>query len=139
MKIKHVMKPWTKVHPETTVSDLASLLDRNSTGSALVMDSEKPLGIVTERDILKKIVVPAVDPREIKVRNIMSSPVVTVDSDESVSVASDLMDRNRMRRLVVVENGKVVGKITTNIVSVNYRYRIARSIADRLPYYGRLR
>jgi CBS domain-containing protein len=133
------MKPWAKIDPETTVSDLANLLDRNSTGSALVMDAGKPLGIVTERDILKKIVVPAMDPREIKVKNIMNSPVVTIDADESVSQASDLMDRNRIRRLVVVENGRVVGKITTNIVSVNYRYRIARSLSDHIPYHGRFR
>lgn len=133
------MKDWVKIRPETTVSELANILSDHSTGSALVVEGHQPLGIVTERDILKKVVASGIDPKETKVKHIMTSPVITIDAKESVSKASDLMGKESTRRLVVVENGKVVGKITTNIVSVNYRYRLARSVASRIPYYGKYR
>ncbi len=139
MKIRKVMRPWVKVHPESTVSELAKILDNGSTGSALVVDAKDPIGIVTERDILRKIVVLGKDPKETKVKYIMSPNVITIDVNETVSKASDVMADKGVRHIVVVENGKIAGKITTNIISLNYRYRIGRSISRRIPYYGKLR
>lgn len=136
MKIKEVMQDWVKVGQETTITELAKILDKNLTGSALVTESGKPLGVVTERDILRKIVACGRDPNQITVRRIMSSPVITIDANEDVSTASELMDKKKIRRLVVVQNGKIVGKITTNIVSRNFRYMITRDITYYRPNYS---
>ncbi len=134
MKVKDLMKEWVTVKPDTKVSELAKILDQHLTGSALVVDGNVPVGVVTERDILRKIVTNGKSPREIEVRRIMSSPVITIDAREDLTTASDLMDNKRIRRLAVVDNGKVIGKITANIISRNFRYLWGRHIADYAHY-----
>jgi len=130
------MKDWVKVGPEMKISELAKILEKNLTGSALVIESGRPLGVVTERDILKKIVASGKDPKQTTAKCIMSCPVITIDAEEDVWTASELMDKKRIRRLAVVQNGKIVGKITANIVSRNFRYVTTREFTCYRPNYS---
>lgn len=134
MRVKDVMKEWVKVSPETTVTELAKTLEKHATGSALVLKNGTPLGVVTERDILRKVVAAGKDPAYVTVKRIMNSPVITIDAGEDVSKASEIMDKKMVRRLAVVSDGKIIGKITTNIVSKNIRYIIGRELTHYRPY-----
>ena len=134
MRVKEVMKEWVKVGPETTVTELAKTLEKHATGSALVVDGSGPLGVVTERDILRKVVAAGEDPAYVTVKRIMNSPVITIEASEDVSNASEIMDKKMVRRLAVVSDGNIIGKITTNIVSKNIRYIIGRQLTHYRPY-----
>jgi CBS domain-containing protein len=87
-------------------------------GCLIVISSEKPIGILTERDLVKKIVAKAADPQAVKVGDVMSSPLVTISSEASLRDAASLMLKSCVKRLPVTSNGRLVGIITdTDLVS----------------------
>jgi CBS domain-containing protein len=89
-------------------------------GSIVVIEDHKALGIVTERDILIKVVAKNKVPSKVKLEDIMSYPLITIKPDTSVREASEIMQKKGIRRLPVVENGDLAGIITDNdILSVS--------------------
>jgi len=107
----------------TTEADLDILSAAKRMGSAnvgclVVVSGDRPTGILTERDLVKKIIAQAVDPRNAKVGEIMSSPVVAIEPEASLRDAAALMLHSGVKRLPVISNGKLVGIITdTDLVS----------------------
>lgn len=97
----------------TSVAKAAKLMAKNSVGSIVVVQSKKPVGILTERDLLMKVLSADLKPSKIPVKKIMSQPVVTITPDTDIADAVRIMARNGIRRLPVVEHGKLVGIITT--------------------------
>jgi CBS domain-containing protein len=67
---------------------------------------------VTEKDILKKVVLKELDPRTTRLEQTMSSPLVTIQADQGLGEAALMMLEKKIRRLLVVENDKIVGIIT---------------------------
>lgn len=80
-------------------------------GALVVTEKGKLVGIVTERDILKKCC-PEASCEEVKVREIMSKPLVTVDAETPIGVAVETMANKKIRRLLVTEGKKIVGIVT---------------------------
>lgn len=70
------------------------------------------MGIVTERDLLRRVIVPGLDPSKTRVKEVMSSPLVTVKADAYIVDAGRLMSERDIRRLLVVEDDKPVGVVT---------------------------
>jgi CBS domain-containing protein len=101
------------ITPEASVARAAKLMAKNSVGSIVVVKSRKPVGILTERDLLMKVLSADLKPSRIPVKRIMSSPVVTITPDTDIADAARIMARSNIRRLPVVEGGKLVGIITT--------------------------
>jgi len=135
MKVKELLKDFLELNFSTTVAEAAKMMEAKSTGSAMVKRENQIIGIITERDILKRIVAGGRDPNTTTIENIMSSPVITISEEASITEASELMDKNRIRRLAVVDNtGKIIGKITANIISRNFKYMIGRDLL-RDRYY----
>src|SRR5207245_3404572 len=89
----------------------AQSMEKNGIGEAIVTKNEKPVGIVTERDILYKVVAGGMDPRKAKVSEIMSSPIQTVEYDSKAGEALAKMTRLEIRRLAVMHEGKIVGVV----------------------------
>ncbi len=113
--VKSVMtRNIVRVDTQTTVMELAKLMESKSVGSALVMDKEggKIVGIVTERDIVRKVVAKGVDGSSYLVKGVMSSPVITINSNKTIFEAGDLMDQKKVRHLTVTEGSEVVGIIS---------------------------
>lgn len=100
------------VDEEASVSSAASIMSENNVGSLIATRDGKPVGIVTERDILRKVVVPCRDPRSTKVKDVMSKPLITGDPDMDIEYAAKLMVGKEIKRLPVLENGKLVGIVT---------------------------
>lgn len=89
-------------------------------GSILIIEDSKAVGIVTERDIVIKLVGENQIPHKIKIQDIMSSPLVTVTPNTSVREAKDIMQKKYIRRLPVIEKGQLIGIITdTDILKVS--------------------
>lgn len=112
--IRDVMTTNVKtVKPFSTVRDVVRKMNKFGIGSVVVVEEDRPVGIITERDILRRIVEPFLDPGVIKAKDIMSTQLVTISGDVGVEEAAGLMARRKIKKLPVVENGKLVGIVTS--------------------------
>jgi CBS domain-containing protein len=97
---------------ETTALDVSKLMVKNTIGSVLVMNSQNfPVGIITERDIIKKVCIKNILPNQINYRKIMSSPVITIMSYDSIETAAQKMTSNKIKRLPVLEDNQEIVSI----------------------------
>ncbi|MGC8915790.1 MAG: CBS domain-containing protein [Thermoanaerobaculum sp.] len=100
------------IHPDETALEAASAMDRNNVGSVLVVDGERPVGIFSERDLMRRVVVAGKDPAKVKVREVMSREVTVVEPDTRVKEAMAIMTERRCRHLPVVAEGRIVGLVS---------------------------
>lgn len=113
---------------ETTASDVARLFAGEGIGSAVVVDppTDEIVGIVTESDVMHQVASDA-DVTRVAVRSFMTAPVITVGSGESIHAAAALMKDHSIRRLPVVDDGDLVGVVTTTNLT-HYLPRLRNSI-----------
>ncbi|MEM4576920.1 MAG: CBS domain-containing protein [Candidatus Nezhaarchaeales archaeon] len=91
----------------------AMLMDKYGIGCVVVTDHQgRPIGIVTERDLISRVMAKGFNGDEITCREVMSSPLITIDPQVPLIAAMSKMARNRVRRLVVLDKGRLVGIIT---------------------------
>lgn len=110
MSKKHVVS--IQSNSEATALDISKLMAKNTIGSVLIMDSKNfPIGIITERDIIKKVCIKNILPNEINYRKIMSSPVITIKSYDSIETAAQIMTDNKIKRLPVLEDNQEIVSI----------------------------
>ncbi|MEK7748355.1 MAG: CBS domain-containing protein [Nitrospirota bacterium] len=95
-----------------TVCDLASEMTHRKVGSLLVKKQEEYVGIVTEVDIVRRVVSNATDPKSITVESIMTSPIITIAGDRSVMEANNLMEEKHIRHIAVTREGEIVGMLS---------------------------
>ena len=100
------------INRKASVLDAVKEMKSEKVGSIVIVENGKPIGVLTESDILRKIVAEGKDASEIAVEKVMSSPTITISPDEKIENAVKLMGKNRIRRLPVVEGGKLVGMVT---------------------------
>ena len=108
-------KPEQIVHiitPAASVFDAVKLMAEKSIGALLVMEGEKVVGIITERDYARKIILMERLSKETPVRDIMTSPVMYVRPDQTSEECMVLMTENRLRHLPVMDSGKLIGLIS---------------------------
>lgn len=111
--VREVMSPSViSVEASSTVRDAARVMVERDVGSVIVTEEGRPVGILTERDIMRRVVVRGLDPSKTKVREVMSSPLITVEANDYIVDASRLMAEKNIRRLLVVEGGRPVGIVT---------------------------
>jgi CBS domain-containing protein len=113
MKLKEVMNsPVLTIDSDEAVHKAAHIMSMSNIGSLIVTQSGKPVGIITERDILKKVVATCRDVRHVKASDIMSKSLKTADQNMDLVNAANLMIKNEIKRLPVIEDGKLVGMVT---------------------------
>ena len=106
------------VRPDTSVKEVVATMNKFDIGSIVVVQGDRPVGIITERDILRRLVEPCLAPETLTARQIMTSPVLTISETANIEETAKLMARKRVKRLPVINNGKLVGMITyTDIVA----------------------
>ena len=118
------------IESSSTAQEASKKMRDNNISSLVVVDNKKnnkPIGIVTERDLVRKVCVNDANSSKMLIKNIMSSPLVTIDSRSSVEVAADIMSQNKVRHLLVVEDNTD----TTN--SDNDDYDITRPLGIITP------
>lgn len=117
--VKDIMtRALISVNPSTTVFQIAKMMEQGGLGAIIVNDDNKlPKGIITDRDFAIKIAVNKY-PLDTPVHKVASYPLQKITSGESILVASEIMSLKRIRKLVVEEDGKIIGIITsTDIVN----------------------
>lgn len=113
VKIGQIMtKDIISVETKASVSEAASIMVQNQIGAVVVTKDGAPVGIVTEVDILKKCCVGKACSEELKTKEIMTSPLITIDSDAAIGEAARLMSDKKIRRLLVTKKGKILGMVT---------------------------
>ena len=114
------------VGEEASIQEAAQHMQVNRIGSLLVEKEGQYTGIITETDVTK-IVAENVDLAEVKVKGVMSSPIISVDKKFSPQYARDLMADRRVRHLAVTEEGKIVGVISVRDL-LGYFKTVSREI-----------
>ena len=114
MKVSEIMSSRIVcIEQNEPVSAAAKLLKRCNIGALPVCDAQNHLrGMLTDRDIVLRCVAAETDPREVRVREIMSRGILTVGPEEELSHAVKLMSTDQVRRLPVVDDGELVGVVT---------------------------
>ena len=117
MQLESKISPFVRTHIfsvdyEESIEKAAEIMKEKKIGSLLVKKDNQYVGIITERDILYKVVAEGKDITKTKVGEIMSSPLITIDYNSNVKEALDKFKAHNIRRLVVVDKGKVVGILT---------------------------
>lgn len=100
------------ISPESTVFDALKVMSQNEVGALLVLKDQEVVGIFSERDYARKVVLLGKSSRELAVKNIMSTKVLYVKPQQQVEDCMALMINKRIRHLPVLENGKLIGMIS---------------------------
>jgi signal-transduction protein with cAMP-binding, CBS, and nucleotidyltransferase domain len=132
---------------DSTVSaaEVAKIMDKNNVSCIVLTKDEKSQGIVTERDLLSKVLVPNKKSSELLAREIMTSPVTTVSSLTPVDEIAQKMIDKKIRRVIVSDNGQPLGIITvTDFVkhlntilsdSQNSKAELYQNLIDEYEYW----
>jgi CBS domain-containing protein len=119
--VKDVMSsPVVMVSEDDDVNHVALLLTENDIGSIVVTDLKgNPVGLITERDIVTRIAARNLLPGNVKAKEVMSSPLRTIDSNEDIIEAADRMRAYGIRRLIVMDEWEMVGIVSSrDIVTI---------------------
>lgn len=120
-----------------TAYDVADLMKINGVGSIIVIDKKRqPIGMITERDMVKRVCLKNVASSRIKVEEIMSSPLITIMSYDSIDTASRVMTKNRIKRLIVLEpDNRITGLLSVFDITKH----LAKILLDDYNRYRSLR
>ncbi|MDH5437851.1 MAG: CBS domain-containing protein [Candidatus Bathyarchaeota archaeon] len=115
MFVKDIMtSPVITIDEDASVNEAAQLMDTNKVGCIIVTSKKgKPLGIITERDLVTRVLAKNAIPSKLAVREVMTSPLITVDPDETLSETARRMSRLNIRRLGVIYKGNLLGLVSS--------------------------
>ena len=97
----------------TSLQDAAEKMNQLNVGCVIVTEESKPVGIITERDFVTKVAAEG-RPLFTEISEVMSSPLITIDPEETIWEASEIMKEKLIHKLPVIENERIVGVITTS-------------------------
>jgi len=134
--VRDVMSKDVKVvRPDSSVKEVVATMNKFDIGSIVVVQGDRPVGIITERDILRRVVQPCLAPETLTARQVMTSPLLTISETASIDEAAKLMAKKKVKKLPVMNKQKLIGIVTlTDIVS---KVPIMLSILEELlrPYH----
>ncbi len=132
--LDHKGRKAHSIRPECSVLDAVTLMNEHAVGSLLVMDDDDLVGIITERDILRRIVAAGRAPRYTKVRTVMSRRPLVVAPDTTVGDAMRLMARHQRRHLPVVQDGSLAGLVSMRDLNSWVTRERQRDVSTLLDY-----
>jgi len=103
-------------------------------GCAIVLRQGKPFGILTERDVTWKVAAKGLDPKNVRVAEVMSTPLITIDPNADLTEAAKVMRKHKIRRLAVVKEETLHGVLTATDVARNLENYMDKEIRDILGY-----
>lgn len=135
--VKEVMtKNVITIESSELVKEAAELMDKHDIGCLIVVDEGKPIGIVTERDMLKRVLLQFRDPRITRISDIMSTPLMVSTPETELRDAVRLMNERRIKKLVVVNGGSLIGllSITDVVRSLGFLEHTITSLCSRCKW-----
>jgi CBS domain-containing protein len=101
------------VREDTSMQEVLATMIKFDISSVVVVQKERPIGLITHKDILTKVLQPELIPATLTARNVMSTSLVTIGKEASLEEAAKLMARKIVKKLLVVQDNKLIGIITT--------------------------
>ena len=148
LTIKDVMvTDLVTVTVDLNVKEAVKVMNDFEIGCLIVVEDGKAVGILTERDVLKRVVEKGKDPEKTLVKDVMSKPLIVVTQEISLEEAIETMFKNKIKKLPVVKDGKLVGLVTfTDIARIQpvmiktikqlmMKYKIPRRMNKVIRYY----
>lgn len=128
----YMTKEVNTIDYDATVTDAAKIManDKNFEGYVITLKKGKPLGIVTERDIINKVLAKELNPSKTSVSEIMSTPLQTIEPNNDLLKAANLMSKYNVHKLVVIKNEIIYGIITAKNIAQSCGQYVDRSIKD---------
>ena len=111
VRVKMRQPPVTVSSSETVVELMFTMINENI-GAVIVVDEGQAVGIITEKDILERVILREKDVYEMKAEDVMSTPLVSIKADRPIKEGLELMQKNKIKRLAVMENGVLIGLVT---------------------------
>ncbi|MDP9304301.1 MAG: CBS domain-containing protein [Actinomycetota bacterium] len=131
--VRDAMTPSVRsAAPAQSVVEAAQMMKEEDVGSLPVVEEDRLIGIVTDRDIVVRTVAERVDPESVKVGDVASRELVTVEPGQDLDEALTLMARHRVRRLPVVEAGRLVGMLAQADVALEAKEKKAGEMLDEI-------
>jgi len=128
-------KPPLSVAPGDTVRQAAIAMTGRKVGAATVVEGDTIVGVITERDVMGKVVAVGGDPAGVRVRDIMSSPALCVQLRTSVADAAEMMRKHHIRHLVVVdEHGKLLAMLALRYLLYDLMDDMHRNVGDLMGF-----
>jgi CBS domain-containing protein len=124
---------WT-ISASATVFDAISLLAGKNVGALPVVEDERVIGIISERDYTRKVALQGRSSRDTRVREIMVSSVITIAADSTIDACMQLVTRHRVRHLPVVSDGRLAGMISIGDL-VNWTISAQSAALDQMENY----
>jgi CBS domain-containing protein len=133
-KVRDVMTERPRsVTPDTTVDQVAELMESEDVGVIPIVEGDRLLGVVTDRDIVVRAVARHKDPRGMPAREVASQDLVTVDPETSLSDALQLMASYQVRRLPVVEDGeRLIGVVSQADVALEAKEKTTGELVENI-------
>lgn len=110
--VRQIMRTIVSIDSKAKAKDAARLMVEKGIGSLVANRDGLPFGIITERDLVEKIVAQATDPSKVTVAEIMTAPLATIDASASLIDAARKMVEKQVKRLVVTEHDKIIGIVS---------------------------
>lgn len=136
LKVQEIMiKDVITLGVKASVNEAVKIMDEYQIGCLVVVENGNAIGIVTERDMLKRVLLEAKDPEATKISQIMTAPLVVGNPQMTVQEAVELMTHKKIKKLPIAENGNIVGMVTlTDLVrSVAYLEHVFSKVYDNMP------
>ena len=122
MKVRDVMtKDVAYINPDSTVAEAAQLMQKHNVGSIPVCDQSGVIGIVTDRDIIVRNIAHGNNPQDTPVRDVMTGDIATASPEMEINDISRMMAENKIRRVPVVEQNKIVGMVALGDMATDTR------------------
>ena len=148
LTIKDIMvTDLVTVTADLNVKEAVKVMNDFEIGCLIVVEDGKAVGILTERDVLKRVVEKGKDPEKTLVKDVMSKPLIVVNPEMGLEEAIETMFKNKIKKLPVVKDGKLVGLVTfTDIARIQpviiktikqlmMKYKIPRRMNKVIRYY----
>jgi len=100
------------IEADATVQEAVDLMNKHEIGCLVVVLRGKPVGIITERDMLKRVLAKSIDPEKVKISEIMSAPLIVGRPGMEIEDAVRLMFKTKIKKLPVVQKGRLIGLVT---------------------------
>jgi CBS domain-containing protein len=135
LRVAEAMRTNLVVTDESaSVTEASMNMRKKGQGCAIVLREGRPFGIVTERDVTWKVAGRGLDPKSVKVAEVMSTPLITIDPDADLTEAAKIMKQHKIRRLAVTREGTLRGVVTAADIARNLESYLDTEVRETLKY-----
>jgi predicted transcriptional regulator len=123
-------KTFSIIDVDASIREAAQLIAEGNQGFLIVTEKGLPKGVIASIDIVSKVVAPGLDTGKVKVKEVMTAPLVTIGPDDDLMKASEIMHKNNLRRLVVEKSGIIYGIITASDIAQRCGEYVQKTVRD---------